>query len=165
MALDIRDYKKEFQQVGGVNIDASMESQKDELYVEALDSFQLIKNIHHIFVADLNTLVAPMRRQISIAIEDNYQFDLLYYGLIMKYWPLLSPDAFKLLVQSPLQMEKQYPALSPSLTSLKKRLLLEQKLINFTYARAQQVIAKYEGNRLTRGTLAVTSAMIKISPS
>lgn len=91
MALDIRDYKKEFQQVGGVNIDASMESQKDELYVEALDSFQLIKNIHHIFVADLNTLVAPMRRQISIAIEDNYQFDLLYYGLIMKYWPLLSP--------------------------------------------------------------------------
>nr|CAD7112305.1 G1340L CDS [African swine fever virus] len=164
VALDIRDYKKEFQQVGGLNIDATMESQKDELYVEALDSFQLIKNIHHIFVADLNTLVAPMRRQISIAIEDNYQFDLLYYGLIMKYWPLLSPDAFKLLIQSPLQMEKQYPALSPSLTSLKKRLLLEQKLINFTYARAQQVVAKYEGNKLTRGTLAVTSAMIKISP-
>ena len=50
---------------------------------------------HHL-VADLGPLLRARRGAVLGALADRYQADLLYYGLVLKYWPALSPEAFRL---------------------------------------------------------------------
>ena len=56
---------------------------------------------------------------LATALRDRYQFDLLYYGGLLRYWPQLSPDAASLALAAPARLAAAYPALDPDPAALR----------------------------------------------
>jgi hypothetical protein len=154
--------------VAGVPVDRRLERRKDDVRVDALDAFRALEEspgvyARRVFVADLETLLRPRRAELLKAMADRFQFDLLYYGLVLKYWPQLSPEAFRLAVEAPRELAEEFPALAPPLAAERERLALERRLVDAVYARAKAIGARLE--RAERGGgLAVTEAAVVVEP-
>jgi len=154
--------------VAGVPVDPRLEERKEDVRVDALDGFRTLREgpgllIRRVFVADLATLLAPHQEALGRALADRYQADLLYYGLALKYWPQLSPDAFRLAVAAPNQIPGAFPLLEPSLARVEARFRLEQELLDRIYAQAAAQARREEGAE-ARGGVAVTEARVHIDP-
>jgi len=154
--------------VAGVPVDRRLEERKEDVRVDALDSFRTLREgpgllIRRVFVADLATLLAPHQEALGRALADRYQADLLYYGLALKYWPQLSPDAFRLAVLAPNQIPGAFPLLEPALSRVETRLRTEQALLDRIYAQAKVQARREEGSE-ARGGVAVTEARVHIDP-
>lgn len=154
--------------VAGVPVDARLEEQKEDVRVDALDSFRTLEEgpgalVRRVFVADLATLVAPRAAAVAGALGDRYQFDLLYYGAILKFWPELSADAFRLAVTRPAEIPAAYPLLEPPLEKVRARLRLEQALIERTYAQSKAEAARAARAEKQKG-VAVTEASVTVDP-
>jgi len=162
------------QQIGGLYIDPYIEQHKENLRVEALDRFIALKGdrldaISHVFVADLECLLKPHRQELIAALQDSYQFDLIYYGFIVKYWPQLSPDAFRLTVRSAVSgLGGRYPLLQPPLPDLRKKLNMQKTIIDNLYAKAPVIINRFSPETrqktIDRPSVAVTAATLEVKP-
>lgn len=161
-------------QIAGVPIDRRLEARKDDLRVEALDSFTRLElapgaYVRQVYVADLFSVIRPKHSgATSAALQDRYQFDLLYYGAVLKFWPQLSPDAFQLVMASSEEaaLYDVYPALYPARKTVQSRVRLQQELVDRTYARAAQVeaAARRDQARSRRPNVAVTAATVTVRP-
>jgi len=154
--------------VAGVPVDRRLEERKEDVRVDALDAFRTLEDppgvyVRRVFVADLATLLRVRGDQIEKALADRYQFDLLYYGVALKYWPALSSEAFRMAVADPDALAATFPLLSPPVETLKGRLAAERALIDETYAqsKAQQVRQEREEKK---GGVAVTEASVSVEP-
>ena len=67
--------------------------------------------VNRVFVVDLFA-VLDMANMAAI-LRDRLQFDLFYYGGILKFWPQLTPDALNVALTDASQMEEKYPLLAP----------------------------------------------------
>jgi hypothetical protein len=177
MPIDVRNYgMRHTQLIAGVHIDPFLERHKNDLHIEALDSFKILNGeILRVFVADLEYVIGPNRRALGIAAADSFQFDLIYYGMILKYWPLLTPDAFQMIIHDNRKgaLEDVYPQLEPSRIGMEHRLLLEQEIIDYTYARTPAIVKQYghlltykktHGHQRQVQGLAVTAAIVDVKP-
>jgi hypothetical protein len=158
-------------QVAGVAVDLTMEARHDGLRVEALDTFTLLAplaaqspmRVTRAYYVDLAALPFD-RAALGVALRDRYQFDLLYYSAIVKYWPQLSPDAAARALGALAgsgdagAIAETYPALAPDATALLARFAAERALGGA--ARAWRPAA-------TRGrsAVAVTAASLRVAPA
>lgn len=106
---------------------------------ETLESFtsdsaeRLRMPVHVVELIDFDTTFSDVIAKPGI-IDDQYQFDLLYYGASIAFWPQLSREAFKIAITGGQEaMTQQFPLLNPSLDILIKRLNIEKQLIDKTY--------------------------------
>lgn len=156
--------------VAGMPVDRRFEEQKDNITVEALDTFQLLQvgqgsHVTAAYVIDLYSVVSPVsegsvqrRTELSAALQDKYQFDLLYYGGVVRFWPQMSADAFQLAVTDSDSLTAAYPLLAPDLDALKARLNLEKAI-------AERVHAYHvPRDPRMRPSIAVTAAEIRVTP-
>jgi hypothetical protein len=154
--------------VAGIPVDKRLEERKEDMRVDALDSFRLLEEtpgsyVRRVYVADLAPLLYSKIESLKKAISDKYQFDLLYYGLILKYWPSLSPEAFRMAVSNPNELPSTYPLLSPPLDKVRSQLQIQQRLIDRTYAYSKMVETRYKHGK-ARKSLAVTEALVRVDP-
>ncbi len=150
--------------VAEIPIDRRLEERKDDIRVDALDDFHTLEEpagvfVRRVFVADLATLLRSRGAAIRKAFTDRYQFDLLYYGAILKYWPILSPEAFRLAVANPPAIAATFPQLDPPLDKVRERLRVEQRLIDRVYARAKALQSGEQG-----ANFAITAATVHVRP-
>jgi len=162
----------------GLPVDRRLEERRDDLQVVALDTFRALGapgraagagRVRRVFVADLRAVLrgaddgAPGR--LAAALADNYEADLLYYGLCLKYWPALSPEAFRLaaadLAGEPGAVARSFPLLEPPLGQVRARLAEEQELLDRTYLRGGQALAAL---RPPGGRVAVTEGTVTVEP-
>lgn len=173
---DIRQFSKELCSdishsdlnniVAGIPVDHRMEERKEDVRIDALDSFSTLEDhnfISQIFVADINTLIEPNVDVIQQALSDNYQFDLLYYGTILKFWPILSPEAFRLAVSDPKSIAESFPFLYPPMEKVCGRLELERKLINKVYSQPKSQLNRRKREE-EKGGIAVTETTVRVEP-
>lgn len=122
--------------VNGIGIDIFFEQNKKDIEIIAYDKVVLLdKNGHKVnkvYVIDLFDIIQNKQ------INDKYQFDLLYYGFIIKYWPQLSPDAFKLLLTDQTKLESIYPSLHMNFDKLYRNTSIEQDIINKVHKYSDQ---------------------------
>ena len=158
--------------IAGVPIDKRLEENKEEVRVNALDSFILLgatperPRISRVFVADLYYILKQSQqreREIMAATEDKYKFDLLYYGFIVKYWPQLPPNGFRFAIKNRGELKEIYPLLEPPLAALRRKLNNERRIISQTYARSYREVESPGARRPSR-SLAVTKASINVLP-
>jgi hypothetical protein len=133
----------------GVSIDKNLELYHNTIKIlsyehETLESFtpnprtleesveRVRSPVHYIELVDFNVTFKDVIAKPGL-IDDQYQFDLLYYGAAIAFWPQLSREAFKIAISSPDSMTSQFPFLSPSLDILVKRFAIEKQLIDKTY--------------------------------
>jgi len=151
--------------VADVSVDPLMEERRDSLKIEALDTFTKCRpdaslvRVTRLYYVDLDKAIhrAPPS-VLGAALRDRYQFDLLYYGAIIKYWPLLSPDACLRALTDPKAFAAAYPDLALDPESLRERFRLERKLADASLSWQPPV----EGRR---APIAVTSASLRVMPA
>lgn len=169
--VDVREFGNgEGLHIAEVPIDRTLAGlvERGEIFVEAGDSFRLISEaqcgtfakspLHHIFLCDLEEVVGPHRRALAAASQDRLRADLLYRGLILKYWPKLNIEAMTVYLNSEKGLRELYPDLMPSRSALESRYAKQRQLLGRAYLHQEPV---YRRNALPR-SLAVTSATIMI---
>lgn len=151
--------------VAGIDVDQVLEEKKEGLHVEALDTFTLVASsgvqITSAYWVDLYSvlppLVSPERPNdgLAEALRDQYSFDLLWYGALIKWWPMMDPDSCVLALTNPKGLAKSYPRLDPPVDQLEARW------------EAERVVVERAKNwkELTTGATAVISASVKVVPS
>ena len=154
--------------VAGVPVDAKFEEQKESLTVDALDTFQKLEIgagvfVTAVYIVDLYSVVPPTwesttqrRAELAAVLQDKYQFDLLYYGAIVRFWPQLSPDTLQLALTDVDTLSGTYPLLAPDIEILRARLDLERTLAERAHA------YRFPRDPRTRPSIAVTSAEVQV---
>ena len=167
MAVDVRTMFQGDESIAGMPIDRKMEGKRNEIQIDALDSFQKLEIVsgsflEKVYVVDLYSAVRPLgsgnHPDLPTVLRDKYQFDLLYYGGVLKYWPQLSPDALLLALSDPAGLRETYPLLAPNRQSIETKIKAEQTIVDKTYAFAPSRDPKF------RPTIAVTHSIVNISP-
>lgn len=155
--------------VAGVSVDPRLEERREGLKVEALDTFTLLGPVANVrvtraYFVDLYATLPPLGvaerplDNLAAVLRDRYQFDLLYYGGLLKYWPQLSPDACSMALTEPARVGSVYPALDPDPSALRARYEAERSVAD-SALRWRPTAAKG-----TRATTAVTAATVRVAP-
>jgi hypothetical protein len=155
--------------VAGMEVDPRLEERREGIRVEALDTFtrlgpvpgvRLTRAYYVDLYGVLPPLGAPERPNDGLAgvLRDSFQFDLLYYGGLLRYWPQLSADACKLALGEPGQVAGAYPALDPDPEELWARFGAERVVAG--RALAWRPAAAKGG----RSATAVTTATVRVAP-
>lgn len=96
--------------VNGIGIDLYFEQYRNNIEVVSYETQIINSNIGKItkaFVIDLQVIIDYYGLK---NVTDTYQFNLLYYGFIYKYWPQLTKETFKYSITTPTSIKK-YPLL------------------------------------------------------
>lgn len=119
--------------IDGIGIDAYFEQNKQEIEISSYDKSILLESksghrINKIYIIDLFDIIKEKN------IIDKYQFNLIYYGFIIKYWPQLTPEMFKLAMSNPDAIYTAHPMLSYNFDDLYKSQTVEQSVFNMVHS-------------------------------
>jgi hypothetical protein len=156
--------------IAGLPFDPRMEERRDGLVIEALDTFTLISAAENVrmtsaYVVDLYAVLPPLGSverpldNLARILRDRYQFDLLYYGALVRFWPQLSPDACNLALTEPARVRGTYPELDPNVRTLIARHTAEREIADRA-GRWRHAAAKG-----ARHTTAITAATVHVAPT
>lgn len=113
-------------------------NEKDSLHVTSQDSFELMRNIYYkystneYFLVDLDDIIDRTALYNKIG-KDTYQMELLYYGFILLYFPMLTYQVFQEYIKNEKTLSESYPDLLPTKSSLLKRLTVEGDITSEAY--------------------------------
>lgn len=135
--VDIRKLAQSKDNVLGVPIDKTLYDIRSEIRVEALDMFRVVggaANANTVFyVVDLAQFTQRLHNQLLEIINDTYQFELFYYGFIIKYFPQLTKECFYDFVVSEPELQHKYPDLAKPKQALEHIYRAEQEIIDYDY--------------------------------
>jgi hypothetical protein len=132
-------------------IDSELYQTKDHIQIEALDYFTTMGDIYtkwnarHLKVVSLDYFISGKEKQIEeVMRSDTYQFDMIYYSFILKFWPMLTYDVFKLYISEPNELRSTYPDLSPNIDMLRKKYEKERELLDNKYKLLGEAPASFQ---------------------
>ncbi len=148
--------------VAGVNVDPRLEERREGIRVEALDTFTALSPVLGVrltraYFVDLYNVVRPAGGALAAIMRDRYQFDLLYYGGLLRYWPHLTPDACRTALADPEGVAASYPALDPDPAAVRARVQAERPI-------ADSALGWRPAAARGRATIAVTAATVHVPP-
>lgn len=136
--VDISESSAE--RIFGIPIDRKLYDYKDDIKVEALEYFQLLRDSDAIgnvyYVADLEDYLTEYT-QLKKSVNDTYIMHLIYYGFIIKYFPVLSFDAFYDLINSKDSFNAKYPDIIKDYKMLEHKYKYEREILNRMYNESQ----------------------------
>lgn len=122
---------KELTSVDNLPINMNLYQNKDFIKIVAQDTFMLygeikrMYDVNELFVIDLNDIVSP--NDIFTKYSNNlYQLNLLYYGFIIIYFPMITLSIFTDYIKNEDNLPLIYPELVPK--KLKERFKLEDEI-------------------------------------
>ena len=141
---------------------------KDVLNVSANDTFNLIRTnyenygINEYNLVDCNDLIDT--NSIYKLRNDKYQLDIIYYGFITLYFPMITHQVFLDYIKNESNISSLYPELNPNINSLKKRYELESNILNESYdAIDDSNITKKIFSSVVETTISITNSKQDIS--
>lgn len=160
--VDIMQLKKVEDNIVGVPIDRAMYFDMQELKVEAYDEFRIVKHSfdHTYYLVDLNMIMKGKRGAILDIINDTYQFDLLYYGFVLKYFPVITKEMFQDYINDEADLRNIYTLVTKPQSRLSTRFKEESKIINSIYCKKSEMLSIAITQMLA--TISVSNAQINI---
>lgn len=132
------------QQLFGIPIDKNLYILRDDIKVEALDTFRTLGDTmladNTVYVVDIDQFVDPVRSQLIEIIGDSYQFDLLYFGFVLKFWPQFTKECFHDYVTNEKELYQKFPDFAKSQTFLQNLYKNEAQIINRNYKTINKVL-------------------------
>lgn len=107
----------------GVFVDKYIYDIKSDAKVYVTDTFSICRGIRYILISDLNEVISLS------PLDDQYKMDLVYYGLVLKYWPQMTIESFKDYVSNELKLATRYPELARDMTYIKSQYATEKQLL------------------------------------
>ena len=160
---DIRRITMFADTIHGVPIDKYIYDNRESVRVEAHDSFRLLGEElfdNTVYVVDIQQFTARIATQLIDTTRDTYQFDLFYYGFVLKYWPQFTQECFLDYVINEAELSHKYPDLARPLSALEAIYRAEAEIINWGYKN----INKLKRNDITMAITSMT-ATIQTVPS
>ena len=122
--------------MAGITIDSKLEERKNGIFIESLETLTKLKlseglYINEVYLIDLFDVIKPLTEyerpndNLVNILNDRYQFDLFYYGGILKYWPHLSLEACKIALSNPEDVSELFPDLDLDIDKLKNMFNLD----------------------------------------
>jgi hypothetical protein len=110
-----------------------LSKEPDDLHVLANDTFMTVSDTvfntdHKIFIVDLESFIKS-KIEISNLITDTYQFSMIMFGFIFKYYPWFNHELFKIYLNSEPALS-EYPDFCPATSQLRKMFSEESKILN-----------------------------------
>ena len=143
----------------GIPIDKNVYNNRDDIKVETTEDFNILSSIgsyaNLFYVVDLDQFIQSNKTQINDIINDNYQYELFYYGFVIKFWPQLNRIAFQDYIQYEVGLFQKYPELAKSKKNLTHRQYNEQSIINTNYKLSNKIakISKFINTTITQAIL------------
>jgi len=154
------------------NIPLNMETYNigERMKIEAYDNFKIMEeysikyDVSEFYIADIKEFINPDERNFSEAILKNkQQFNLLYYGFVMIYWPMITSTTFKDYLKGESNIANYYPELYPNYDKLKKQYTLEKDIMdnsidliqNKSREKELSVVSKKMASSITSATINV----------
>lgn len=129
---------KEMDTIEGVPVELEYYKNKDYIKTMANDTFNLLITIYNkyatteYFVVDLNKLLNASSIYNKIR-RDKYQLDVLYYGFVQLYFPMITYQVFIEYLKNERSLITLYPELTTSKPDLKQRHKYEQQITDEAY--------------------------------
>src|SRR3972149_8870725 len=140
--IDIRRLTKYSMNILGIPIDKEIYDERDNIRIEALDTFRLVGNClsanNILYVVDLNIILEKIKSELVNIFDDTYQFELFYYGFIIKYFPHFDIEALKAYLENEGTMSSKYPELAKSKSTLKAKYMHEREILDSIYKTTKQ---------------------------
>src|SRR3990172_7988322 len=140
--IDIRRLTKYSMNILGIPIDKEIYDERDNIRIEALDTFRLVGNClsanNILYVVDLNIIIEKIKSELVNIFDDTYQFELFYYGFIIKYFPHFDIEALKAYLENEGTMSSKYPELAKSKSTLKAKYMHEREILDSIYKTTKQ---------------------------
>lgn len=121
--------------IEGIPVNINYYKNKDFLQVYAQDTFNLLGNVYYkygvtdYYITDLNDLLDTKTIYEKLN-KDVYQLEVLYYGFIMLYFPMLTYPVFIDHLRNEKALASVYPDLKPDKYTLQNQIELETNLTN-----------------------------------
>lgn len=123
-----------------IPIDNNLWQNKDILSVTASDSQKQVKSIYEntgssiLYLVNLSDILDPISQQLrEIAKSDHIQIELLYYGFIYKFYPMITAQVFEMILHEEQNIKTAYPDLLPSKTRLGHVFAAEKEILSRKY--------------------------------
>jgi hypothetical protein len=133
--IDILD-KSNTQNILDMPVDPVIYPNKDLLTIKGYDfntSIGMVfeqTNQYDIKLVNLENYITPKLSQLrELLIADKIQIELLYYGFIVKYFPLITPNVFEQIIKDSDELKTIYPDLMPNKSKTYQAWLLEQEIL------------------------------------
>jgi len=151
------------QEILGVGIDRKLYNDRNDLKIEANDTFEIVANLSDwyetFYVCDIADFIEPTRSQLVNMVKDKYQLDLFYYGFVVKYWPQLVYEAFIEYILSETALMQKFPDLSIPISHVKKVYNTEAEILDKNYKNVKKIMDLDAGEGRKRIYVAVTHAI------
>nr|QQV29333.1 putative VV A8L-like transcription factor [Kaumoebavirus] len=111
--------------VNGLPIDQVLYDNRTKVRVEALDSFLLLsallqRGVREMFMFSLSDFITER--------PSSDYFDYIYYGFVIKYFPMLTREVFAEYITTPEEISSHYPEMVPNLTTLQQSVENENRI-------------------------------------
>ena len=150
--------------IEGIPIDSFLYKIRDNLKIYPFDHFKTIGQLYSkhdqntYYVFDLDDFINPIKSKLSETLNDKFQMEMFYYGFIVKYWPMITFEAFPDFLKGT-ELEDKYPDLTPSQEILQKKYEVEQKTVDALYTIPLDTI-KDNSEKLYK--MSITSAILNV---
>ena len=151
-------------EMAGVPINLMMYRNKDSLSVRALDAFTLLREhrtqhgVMEYHMTDMEDMLQP--QQSARLLQDRYQLELVYYGFVLLYFPMITMSVFADYLRRPRDFLTLYPDLAEAAQPLGERTRAETKITNSALAAAVR-----EGRSPLSNSTGVVSSLLMQSRS
>ncbi len=142
--VNIKDLRTFADTILGTPVDKFLYDVRDDIHIEALDTFQILEDIIAnpiVYIVDLAQFTTKITTQLVSMVKDTYQFELYYYGFIIKYWPQLTQECFHNYVLNEPELEYLYPDLAKNKQSLMAVQRAEQAVVDANYKNMTKALA------------------------
>lgn len=131
------ELKSKKDQVDNIPINMDIYNFKERIKVESYENFKLIEEytkkygITEFNIADLNEFIPIENAIFKENISKNKQyFNLLYYGFIIIYWPMLTETVFRDYLKGESYIKEYYPDLHAPYENIKELYKFEKKIMD-----------------------------------
>lgn len=162
--IDIRKIMQFRDTVHGIPIDKFLYDIRSSIRVEALDTFKVLEDTvgnNVVYVVDLAQFTSRSHSQLMDVVNDTYQFELFYYGFVIKYWPQLTQECFYDYMVSEPELQHKYPELAKNKINLASVYKTEREIIDFNYKNITKALSYADSSV----TIAITQMIATVSGS
>jgi hypothetical protein len=161
--VDIRNVARSRDSIHGIPIDKVLYETRNNIRVDALDTFLIMSEIepagHSLFIVDLDQFTRAKYTQLTEVANDAYQFNMFYYGFLIKYWPQLTQECAHDYIFNERELQHKYPELAKNHVVLAGIYRAEKEILVTNYRHAARAAAFAEATRVTIAITQLTAVI------
>lgn len=162
--IDIRNLSAFKDNVHGIPIDKALYDIRASIRVEAQDMFRILGETlsfdNVVYIVDLAQFTSKIHTQLMEVVNDTYQFELFYYGFVVKFWPQLTQECFYDYMRSEPELQHKYPDLAKNKMALASIYKTEREIITGDYRNISRAMSYAQNVGVT---IAITQMVATVS--